>query len=109
MYFFCLVFFQMEDQNYNPWAVSSIDSFNYLCCPECIFRSKTETKFKAHAIEYHPQSKTFFYPVQIQLQEIQRVIPTGFYSCSYCDFTSKDHIIFEIHITEYHPEITGLL
>ena len=35
----------MADEISNPWAVTSIESFNYLCCPECVFRSKEELSF----------------------------------------------------------------
>ena len=50
----------MEDDNYNPWEVTDINSFNYLCCPECTFRSKKESSFETHAVGSHLKSKVFF-------------------------------------------------
>ena len=44
----------------NPWEVHSIDDFNYFCCPECVFRSKEDISFQAHALQNHELSKTFF-------------------------------------------------
>ncbi len=44
----------------NPWAVQSLNDFNFLCCPECLYRSKDEHWFQAHALQNHPQSVSFF-------------------------------------------------
>lgn len=44
----------------NPWQVQSLDAFNYLCCPECVFRSKETQLFENHAVLNHPQSSVFF-------------------------------------------------
>ena len=44
----------------NPWLVNSIQEFNFLCCPECDYRSKNEAMFTEHAIGTHPMSKDFF-------------------------------------------------
>ena len=48
----------------NPWEVHSIDDFNYFCCPECVFRSKEDISFQAHALQNHELSKTFFNNVE---------------------------------------------
>ena len=45
----------------NPWYVESIEDFTFICCPECSYKSKTETKFQIHALENHPQCLVFFY------------------------------------------------
>jgi len=45
----------------NPWQVESLSAFNFLCCPECVYRSKEEIAFQDHALTNHPQSKTFFH------------------------------------------------
>ena len=34
----------------NPWDVPQIDSFNFLCCPECVYRSKDEGTFQVRFI-----------------------------------------------------------
>ena len=44
----------------NPWKVSNIQEFNFFCCPECVYRSKEEVTFQAHALLNHVLSKTFF-------------------------------------------------
>ena len=46
----------------NPWAVDSFESFTFLCCPECYFKSKATKDFQEHALGEHPLSKTFFKP-----------------------------------------------
>ena len=86
------------DENHNPWAVPGIDAFNFLCCPECVFRSKDESHFYAHAIQNHPKSRTFFQP---DLPEIQ--VDPLFYCCPECDFRTKDVNMFQIHALENHP------
>ena len=59
----------MNFNNHNPWGVTSIDSFNFLCCPECSFRSKEESNFQSHALQNHPKSKIFFKPGEILTKE----------------------------------------
>ena len=44
----------------NPWSVDNIEAFSFYCCPECIFRSKEQNFFEAHALQNHDQSKDFF-------------------------------------------------
>ena len=44
----------------NPWLVENIEAFSFYCCPECVFRSKEENFFQAHALQNHPNSKLFF-------------------------------------------------
>ena len=47
-------------RSWNPWAVSSIFEFNYFCCPECDFSTRSDFKtesiqeFINHAISHHP-------------------------------------------------------
>ena len=55
-------------KNNNPWDVTSINSFDFLCCPECVFRSKEESIFEKHALENHPKSKKFFKPECIETE-----------------------------------------
>ncbi len=44
----------------NPWLVENVQDFSFLCCPECIYRSKEVQSFEVHAIENHPQSMSLF-------------------------------------------------
>ena len=46
--------------NSNPWQVDSIQAFNCLKCPECMFFSQEELDFKDHAVKNHPMSNAFF-------------------------------------------------
>jgi hypothetical protein len=39
----------------NPWHVESINDFSFFCCPECVYRSKADIDFEAHAIKTHPK------------------------------------------------------
>ena len=44
----------------NPWLVDSIEAFSFYCCPECVFRSKEEDYFQAHALQNHVLSRSLF-------------------------------------------------
>ena len=44
----------------NPWYAENIQDFTFICCPECVYRTKEEQSFQAHAISFHPQSYVFF-------------------------------------------------
>ena len=33
---------------------------NFLCCTECVYRSKEESSFQVHAVQNHPKSEAFF-------------------------------------------------
>ena len=57
-----IVFFRFPEINMkaygqNPWLVENLDDFNFLCCPECAYKSKDDKAFIEHAIEKHPKSK----------------------------------------------------
>ena len=41
----------------NPWDVKNIQEFSFLNCPECNFKTKTETIFQDHAVENHTKSR----------------------------------------------------
>ena len=45
-YIFIFSALQMAYASSNPWDVPQIDSFNFLCCPECVYRSKEESTFQ---------------------------------------------------------------
>ena len=47
--------------NLNPWLVDNIEAFSFYCCPECVFRSKEESFFQAHALQNHLQATSFFH------------------------------------------------
>ena len=52
----------MEDEAYNSWAFAeNIDSFNYFCCPEYVYRCKVESRFKRLALQNYPKSKVLFH------------------------------------------------
>ena len=44
----------------NPWQVDSIEAFNCLMCPECIFITKEKNLFEKHAVDNHPLSHVLF-------------------------------------------------
>ena len=90
----------MAHANQNPWEVQCISSFNFLCCPECAFRTKEKSIFEAHAIENHPKSKTFFKPDPMQKEEISINL---LYCCPECNYKSDDMNKFQSHAMENHP------
>ena len=47
----------MKTYSQNPWVAQDIADFNFLCCPECSYKSKVEEVFIEHAVEIHPKSK----------------------------------------------------
>ena len=47
----------MKTYAQNPWLAQDFADFNFLCCPECAFKSKIEEVFIEHAVKSHPQSK----------------------------------------------------
>ena len=44
----------------NPWLAGNIESFLFLNCPECTFKTKQKHIFQGHAIENHPLSSELF-------------------------------------------------
>ena len=44
----------------NPWSVGSIQSFLFLNCPECDFKTRMKNFFINHAHHKHPLSKVLF-------------------------------------------------
>lgn len=44
----------------NPWNGKDVMDFNFFCCPECDYQSKTVTLFQNHALDSHPLSKEVF-------------------------------------------------
>ena len=56
-YIYLFLEFNMKAYGRNPWLVENLDDFNFLCCPECAYKSKDDGAFMDHAIENHPKSK----------------------------------------------------
>ena len=73
----------------NPWEVESIQSFAFLNCPECTFKTKEESFFQDHAIETHPLCFVLFgnYVQEVTIDEQKPII--------------------EASETEYYVEIKG--
>ena len=44
----------------NPWDVENLQDFYFLCCPECVYRTKEENEFTTHCVNLHPNSMRFF-------------------------------------------------
>ena len=47
----------MSNVNSNPWHVTSLQDFQYFCCPECDYRHKDAPAFIDHAALLHEQAK----------------------------------------------------
>ena len=80
-----------KEYDQNPWLVQNIADFNFLCCPECAFKSKVEKVFIEHAVERHQQSK---------LSKIFRKQPIS--KVPNDEFASTINIIEE-NVTEANP------
>lgn len=44
----------------NPWTAETLDAFTFLCCPECVFRTRKLETFQCHSVKNHPKSEAFF-------------------------------------------------
>ena len=53
----------------NPWQAKSLEDFTFICCPECIYKSKDADSFQNHALDNHPNSKDFFRIKQEQIED----------------------------------------
>ena len=93
----------------NPWYVNGIDAFNFLCCPECVYRSKEESSFQVHAVQNHPKSKAFFkqdtdYQNHVSEQHPQSKIQNDNYEIKdEEDYFSNDphNVPFEVKLEPY--------
>ncbi len=54
----------------NPWEVDTLKEFCFYCCPECDFRSKSESPFQSHALKNHPKAQSILAMVQKQIDAI---------------------------------------
>ena len=91
----------MANENHNPWAVPCVQAFNFLCCPECVYRSREESSFQSHAIQNHPKSRTLFQPEPVEKLNESNV--NLHYCCPECGYRSEDVNMFQIHALENHP------
>ena len=48
----------------NPWAVDSLQKFNYYCCPECEIKCQAKQEFIKHAFEHHPSGAIALYGIK---------------------------------------------
>ena len=55
---------------HNPWFVDSVKEFTYLCCPECVFRTKEEQTFETHAIQNHPKSQVLYTNAKLEHMDL---------------------------------------
>jgi hypothetical protein len=59
----------------NPWDAKSIQAFSFYCCPECVYRSKSEVDFQCHATFNHPEAKEFLERLEGRLEISDDVSP----------------------------------
>lgn len=112
----------------NPWDVSALEDFNFLCCPECQFRSKDPCEFECHAVGNHPKAKTFFVkniksepsdddidPDLLQafegtceesLDPIKIDDQDNLFKCTYqdCEKVFTSHRLFKRHLDQEHED-----
>ena len=78
--------------NLNPWLVDNIEAFSFYCCPECVFRSKEESFFQAHALQNHLEATSFFHGNLDDLDieaDIELRIKQGIYAFMINDYNCK--------------------
>ena len=76
----------------NPWKVQNISEFVYFCCPECVFRSKEDSSFQAHALQNHVLSRTFFNNVEeTEVPNIKEELEEGENFEEKTDLTSNEN------------------
>ena len=51
---------------FNPWAVQSLNDFNFYCCPECDLKSHNKQDFVNHAFKSHPEGAPALYQIKDQ-------------------------------------------
>ena len=75
----------------NPWSVGSIQSFLFLNCPECDFKTRMKNFFINHAHHKHPLSKVLFE------QSIKRDLS------DFKDLGLIEQDSFQIELTDFSP------
>ena len=50
----------------NPWAVNTLEDFQFYCCPECDLKEHTKDKFVKHALENHTEYKDYIVNLMIK-------------------------------------------
>ena len=75
----------------NPWLVGSIQSFLFLNCPECDFKTRMKNFFINHAHHKHPLSKVLFE------QSIKRDLS------DFKDLGLIEQDSFKIELTDFSP------
>ena len=66
-----------DNQTENPWYVDSMQDFWFMKCPECIFETREEDIFQAHAIGNHPKSCVFFDFKPKEKEDVKESIDKG--------------------------------
>ena len=75
----------------NPWSVGSIQSFLFLNCPECDFKTRMKNFFINHAHHKHPLSKVLFE------QSMKKDLP------DFKDLGLIEQDSFQIELTDFSP------
>ena len=85
----------------NPWLVDNIQSFLYLNCPECGFKTKMKNYFQDHAIKKHPSSCVFFEKSTMRNEENCEFYEIDVDMIENGDFLKSDKTLEEI----MYPEV----
>ena len=49
----------INEEDENPWCVSTLEDFLHFCCPECDVKDKSKELFLQHISKKHPKAKHF--------------------------------------------------
>ena len=94
-------FFAENKMSFNPWLVGNIQSFLYLNCPECSYRTKKKDSFQEHALQNHPMSCSFFEEDKFKMDPFQNNDFIDDYASEQevfkSDETQDDLCLFSLH------------
>ena len=57
------------EKSTNPWFVSSLEEFQYYCCPECEERNPSKDLFLDHALNQHSNAKEYLQKFMLLKEE----------------------------------------
>ena len=93
----------------NPWLVENIEEFWFLCCPQCLYKSKTSKAFQIHAIENHPLS-TVLFETTPKVEKVSRSVQYSFDGdFSTCPSQNKKRRLQEISETEVLDKVETVI
>ena len=57
-------FIKTDEDNINPWDVTSLYQFQYYCCPQCVFQAGTKQDFVNHVHDFHVEAEEYLRKIE---------------------------------------------